>query len=296
MTNSRRRYDSSAGPNSESGQSLVVALVVMFALSISIAGIFDFLTSNEGQFNRDRQDQRALGDRRGGSEQRARDGDEDRSAERHSRSTRRYCRARFRWTRARSRTRRRRSRRRAARTPCRPAGSSPRPAPRRPGRSCTSCSRRSAGSSRPAHLDRRDTGLRLRAVHHEPAGRRQLLRGGWRHRHQRECLVQRQLLPERRRQPHSLRMDNKYTVYIGGNYLGRNNTNIGSSQPQVRPGHDRRDLQETEHRPDLQRFGEQQVYAYPPYLTSSSPLQSRTSTPPTSTATARPHLLSVRRP
>ena len=59
MTNSRRR-STYRRPNSESGQSLVVALVVMFALSISIAGIFDFLTSNEGQFNRDREDQRAL--------------------------------------------------------------------------------------------------------------------------------------------------------------------------------------------------------------------------------------------
>jgi Tfp pilus assembly protein PilX len=60
MTNLRRGSFFATGPNSESGQSLVVALVVMFALSISIAGIFDFLTSNEGQFNRDRQDQRAL--------------------------------------------------------------------------------------------------------------------------------------------------------------------------------------------------------------------------------------------
>ena len=60
MTNLRRGSNFATGPNSESGQSLVVALVVMFALSISIAGIFDFLTSNEGQFNRDRQDQRAL--------------------------------------------------------------------------------------------------------------------------------------------------------------------------------------------------------------------------------------------
>ena len=47
-------------PTSESGQSLVLALVVLFALSISIAGVFTFLTSNEVQFNRDGQDVRAL--------------------------------------------------------------------------------------------------------------------------------------------------------------------------------------------------------------------------------------------
>jgi hypothetical protein len=60
MTNPRRRFHIEPGPKSESGQSLIIALVVMFALSISIAGIFSYLVSNEGYFNRDGQSLRAL--------------------------------------------------------------------------------------------------------------------------------------------------------------------------------------------------------------------------------------------
>jgi hypothetical protein len=55
-----------AGPNSESGQSLILALVVMFALSLSIAGVYSYLTSNEGHFNRDQQSLRALSDAEAG--------------------------------------------------------------------------------------------------------------------------------------------------------------------------------------------------------------------------------------
>ena len=60
MTESRPTSHCDFSPNSESGQSLVLALVVLFALSISIAGVFTFLTSNEVHFNRDGQDVRAL--------------------------------------------------------------------------------------------------------------------------------------------------------------------------------------------------------------------------------------------
>jgi len=55
-----------AGPNSESGQSLILALVVMFALSLSIAAVYSYLTSNEGHFNRDQQSLRALSDAEAG--------------------------------------------------------------------------------------------------------------------------------------------------------------------------------------------------------------------------------------
>ena len=60
MTHPRRRPHRPAGPPSESGQALIIALVVMLALSISIAGIYSYLTSNEGSFNRDGQSVRAL--------------------------------------------------------------------------------------------------------------------------------------------------------------------------------------------------------------------------------------------
>jgi len=45
---------------SESGQSLVLAFIVMCALSITIGGIVSFTTSNETQFGRDRQLDRAF--------------------------------------------------------------------------------------------------------------------------------------------------------------------------------------------------------------------------------------------
>ena len=48
------------GLRSESGQSLLLALMVLFALSISLAGVYSYLGGNEGHFNRDQQDQRAL--------------------------------------------------------------------------------------------------------------------------------------------------------------------------------------------------------------------------------------------
>ena len=44
----------------EEGQSLVVALVLVSALTISIAGIITFTTSNERSFGRDRVSDRAL--------------------------------------------------------------------------------------------------------------------------------------------------------------------------------------------------------------------------------------------
>ena len=44
----------------EGGQSLVVALVLISALTISIAGIITFTTSNERSFSRDRVSDRAL--------------------------------------------------------------------------------------------------------------------------------------------------------------------------------------------------------------------------------------------
>ena len=45
---------------SESGQSLVLAFIVMCALSITVGGVISFTTSNEGQFSRDRQLNRAF--------------------------------------------------------------------------------------------------------------------------------------------------------------------------------------------------------------------------------------------
>jgi Tfp pilus assembly protein PilX len=45
---------------SESGQSLVLAFIVMFALSITVGGVISFTTSNENQFGRDRQLNRAF--------------------------------------------------------------------------------------------------------------------------------------------------------------------------------------------------------------------------------------------
>jgi Tfp pilus assembly protein PilX len=45
---------------SESGQSLVLAFIVMFALSITVGGVISFTTSNESQFGRDRQLDRAF--------------------------------------------------------------------------------------------------------------------------------------------------------------------------------------------------------------------------------------------
>ena len=70
----------------------------------------------------------------------------------------------------------------------------------------------------------------------------------------------------------SVPLDNKYTVYIGGNYLGRNNTHIGS------PGF--KFAQATivgvcKKQGAVQNCSDSpnsQVYAYPPYGTSSSPL------------------------
>jgi hypothetical protein len=45
---------------SESGQSLVLAFIVMCSLSITIGGVISYTTSNEGQFGRDRQLDRAF--------------------------------------------------------------------------------------------------------------------------------------------------------------------------------------------------------------------------------------------
>ena len=45
---------------SESGQSLVLAFIVMCALSITVGGVISFTTSNESQFGRDRQLDRAF--------------------------------------------------------------------------------------------------------------------------------------------------------------------------------------------------------------------------------------------
>jgi hypothetical protein len=45
---------------SESGQSLVLAFIVMCALSITVGGVISFTTSNESQFGRDRQLNRAF--------------------------------------------------------------------------------------------------------------------------------------------------------------------------------------------------------------------------------------------
>ena len=66
MTDPRRRARYQRGLRSESGQSLLMALVVMFALSISIAAIYSYLTSNEAAFNRDGQSVRALSDAEAG--------------------------------------------------------------------------------------------------------------------------------------------------------------------------------------------------------------------------------------
>jgi hypothetical protein len=46
--------------SSESGQSLVLAFIVMCALSITVGGVISFTTSNESQFGRDRQLDRAF--------------------------------------------------------------------------------------------------------------------------------------------------------------------------------------------------------------------------------------------
>jgi len=56
----RRASHLFAGPSSESGQSLILALVIMFALSLSIAGVYSYMGSNENHFNRDQQSMRAL--------------------------------------------------------------------------------------------------------------------------------------------------------------------------------------------------------------------------------------------
>ena len=67
-------------------------------------------------------------------------------------------------------------------------------------------------------------------------------------------------------------LDNKYTVYIGGNYLGRNNTNIGSSSFKFAQAtivgicKKQSTVQTCSDSPNSQ------VYAYPPYGTSTSPL------------------------
>jgi len=66
MTDPRRRSQFVPGPSSESGQSLIMALVVMFALSLSVAGIYAYMTGNEGAFNRDGQSVRALSDAEAG--------------------------------------------------------------------------------------------------------------------------------------------------------------------------------------------------------------------------------------
>jgi Tfp pilus assembly protein PilV len=60
MTTPRDRSRLGSVLGSDSGQSLILGLVVMFALSISIAAIYAYLTSNEGHFNRDSQSVRAL--------------------------------------------------------------------------------------------------------------------------------------------------------------------------------------------------------------------------------------------
>jgi Tfp pilus assembly protein PilX len=53
-------------PSSESGQSLLIALLVMLVLSLSIAGVYGYLTSNETHFNRDKLSVRALTDAEAG--------------------------------------------------------------------------------------------------------------------------------------------------------------------------------------------------------------------------------------
>jgi len=45
---------------SESGQSLVLAMIVMSALTISIGALISFTTGNESQFSRDRESARAF--------------------------------------------------------------------------------------------------------------------------------------------------------------------------------------------------------------------------------------------
>src|SRR5262249_11971849 len=62
----RRECPLRPGPSSESGQSLILALVVMLALSLSIAGVYGYLTSNETHFSRDKQSLRALSDAEAG--------------------------------------------------------------------------------------------------------------------------------------------------------------------------------------------------------------------------------------
>ena len=69
------------------------------------------------------------------------------------------------------------------------------------------------------------------------------------------------------------RADNKYTVYIGGNYLGRNNTNIGTAaltfaQADIVGICKKQNTVET-----CSDSANSNVYAYPPYLTDSSPLK-----------------------
>jgi len=66
MTDPRRRSQFVPGPSSESGQSLIMALVVMFALSLSVAGIYAYMTGNVGAFTRDGQSVRALSDAEAG--------------------------------------------------------------------------------------------------------------------------------------------------------------------------------------------------------------------------------------
>ena len=62
----RRERPPLPGPSSESGQSLLVALLVMLVLSVSIVGVYGYLTSNEGHFGRDKLSVRALSDAEAG--------------------------------------------------------------------------------------------------------------------------------------------------------------------------------------------------------------------------------------
>ena len=62
----RRERPLRPGPSSESGQSLLVALLVMLVLSLSIAGVYGYLTSNETHFGRDKLSVRALSDAEAG--------------------------------------------------------------------------------------------------------------------------------------------------------------------------------------------------------------------------------------
>jgi hypothetical protein len=68
-------------------------------------------------------------------------------------------------------------------------------------------------------------------------------------------------------------MDNKYTVYVGGNYLGRNNTNIGTSALKFAQATIVGICKKQNTVQTCSDSANSNVWAYPPYLTGTSALK-----------------------